>query len=345
MRRSIIGWALILGFFSPSLFAGDARVTVRKAGGEKFQKWAAEVTEGAAQKTVTRIGIFDTQAEAIAASKKWSQQHPNSRGVTREVQLGQDANDAAAGIPAKDAKSAFTKRKQELKDIVDRVTKLTGHVVNIDWGDGEPPPSLSAPIVADPVAGHTVVKLAPDDVRKTKKPVADQGDIRRPQQPGPDDIRKAAIKLIAEYNSKRDAYAMEKPSGDYFASLPRLEVDPVELKTNTVAAGGKGIGIGQIGRGGKYAVWVYKSEGGQWVKQPERTFNTDDVQAAMDYADRVNAVQGWTVTTNVPKDLYLRHKQPGRMKSGQLSLRTKSGDKESPDPNTGASSGRRVARP
>ena len=43
--------------------------------------------------------------------------------------------------------------------------------------------------------------------------------------------------LVAEYNSKRDAYALEKPSGNYFASLPRLEVDPIELKTNTAAAG------------------------------------------------------------------------------------------------------------
>ena len=37
MRRSIIGCAIVLCFFSPSLFAGDVRVTVRKAGGEEIQ--------------------------------------------------------------------------------------------------------------------------------------------------------------------------------------------------------------------------------------------------------------------------------------------------------------------
>lgn len=49
---------------------------------------------------------------------------------------------------------------------------------------------------------------------------------------------------------------------------------------------------------GKYAVWVYKSEGGQWVKQPERTWNTDDAKAATNYVDQVKAVAGWTATTN-----------------------------------------------
>ena len=74
-------------------------------------------------------------------------------------------------------------------------------------------------------------------------------------------------------------------------------------------------------------VWVYKSEGGQWVKQPERTLNTDDDKAATDYVDQVNAMQGWTATTNAPEDLYMHRKLPGRMKSGQLSGKTKSGDK------------------
>jgi len=195
-------------------------------------------------------------------------------------------------------------------------------------------PNLTAQVGSAPGEGHNVVKLAPDDIQK-------------------------ANKLIAEYNSKRDAYALEKPSGNYFASLPRLEIDPIELKTNSLsdqqvpskrdaaAAGGEGIGIGQIGRGGvgKYVVWVYKSEGGQWVKQPERTLNTDDAKAATDYVDQVSAVQGWMATTNVPEDLYMHRKLPGRMKSGQITITRKSGDKESLDPNTGANSGRGMARP
>ncbi|MGO8750640.1 MAG: hypothetical protein ACLQNE_32220 [Thermoguttaceae bacterium] len=226
---------------------------------------------------------------------------------------------------------------------------------------------MTTQVGSEPVAGHDVGKLAPDqeqkahkpvaeesprpqdrrdllDDQKAHKPVAEQGDIRRPKQPSPDDIQKAN-KLVAEYNSKRKAYALDKPNGNYFASLPGLEIDPIELKTNTAAASGEGIGIGQIGRGGKYVVWVYKNEGGQWVKQPERTLSTDDAKAATDYLDQVSSVQGWMTTTNVPEDLYMHRKLPGRMKSGQLSGKPKSGDKESLDPNTGAYSGRRMARP
>ncbi len=50
---------------------------------------------------------------------------------------------------------------------------------------------------------------------------------------------------------------------------------------------------------GKYAVWVYKLVNGQWVKQDDRTFNTDDAQKANDYAASVNRVNGWSAKTNV----------------------------------------------
>ena len=86
------------------------------------------------------------------------------------------------------------------------------------------------------------------DDQKAHKPVAEQGDIRRPKVAKLDHIQKAN-KLVAEYNSKRKAYALDKPNGNYFASLLCLEIDPIELKTNTAAASGEGIGIGQIGRG------------------------------------------------------------------------------------------------
>ncbi len=330
MRRSIIGCVIILCFVSPSLFAGDAKDT--------------------------------------------------KNAFENKKPIGDGKNLRFRPMP-QGARNAFEKKKQELKDIVDRIAKLRGHATNIDWGDGTPPPSLTVTIdwgdgtppssltvtnvVArvrwcEDVARHTppttTAEVGSDSgaehhIRKVidattpnltaqaaAVPVAEQGDIRHPQQPSPDEIQKAN-KLVAEYNSKRDAYALEKPNGNYFASLPRFEVDPIELKTNSLldqqvpskrdaaAAGGESIGIGQIGRGGKYVVWVYKSEGGQWVKQPERTLNTDDAKAATDYVDQVNAMQGWTATTNVPGDLYMHRKLPGRMKSGQLSGKTKSGNK------------------
>jgi hypothetical protein len=322
MRRSIIVCAIVLGFVSPSLFAGDVRVTVRKSGGG-------------------------------------------------QVQIAKDASGTTADTRATDAKNAFEKKKQELKDIVDRIAKLRGHAASIDWGDGTPKvtmtidwgdgspasnlrvtnvvarvrwcedvalnagvpgvekharkyldqttPNVAAQVGSDPGAekhvGKVIDATSPSVTAQVgPEPGAEQGGIRRPQQPSPDEIQKAN-KLVAEYNSKRDAYTLEKPSGNYFALLPRLEVDPIELKTNSAAAAGEAVGSG------KYVVLVYKSEGGQWVKQPDRTLNTDDAKAATDYVDQVNAVQGWMATTNVPEDKH--RKLPGKMKSGQLSLKTK----------------------
>ena len=294
----------VLCFFSPPLFAGDARVAARKAGGG-------------------------------------------------QIQIAKDANGITADPPAADAKSAFVKKKQELKAILDQIATL-GRCASIDWGDGTPPPSLTVTIdwgdgvppssltvtsvVARvrPGAGVALNAPVPGAAHEAGKyldqttpnltaqaavaPVAGQGDIRRPQQPGPDEIQRAN-KLVAEYNAKRDAYALEKPNGSYFAALPRLEAEPIELKTKAAAGGGEGVGSG------KYAVLVYKSEGGQWAKQPERTLNTDDAQAATDYAVQVNAVQGWMATTNVPEDVTLRKKLPGKMQSGQLFGKGKSGNK------------------
>ncbi len=48
---------------------------------------------------------------------------------------------------------------------------------------------------------------------------------------------------------------------------------------------------------------------------------------AGDYVDQVGVVRGWTATTKVPEDPYMHRKLPGRMKSGQLSGKTKSGDR------------------
>jgi hypothetical protein len=56
-------------------------------------------------------------------------------------------------------------------------------------------------------------------------------------------------------------------------------------------------GVGE----GKYVVWVYKSEGGQWVKHPERTWYTDDTSVANAYVAQVKAEEGWTATTNAPE--------------------------------------------
>jgi len=73
---------------------------------------------------------------------------------------------------------------------------------------------------------------------------------------------------------------------------------------------------------GKYAVWVYMKVSGQWVKQPERTFQTDSTQAANDYVAQVRATKAWTATTNAPEPAVepLVGKWTGRETSHSYSL-------------------------
>jgi hypothetical protein len=49
-----------------------------------------------------------------------------------------------------------------------------------------------------------------------------------------------------------------------------------------------------------YDVWGFKWNGAQWVKQSNYTFQTTDLERALDYQRRINGYPGWTATTNVP---------------------------------------------
>ena len=51
----------------------------------------------------------------------------------------------------------------------------------------------------------------------------------------------------------------------------------------------------------KFTVWVFKQQGGRWVKQEDRTLSTDDEAQARKYVADVKAVQGWTATSNLPE--------------------------------------------
>ena len=53
----------------------------------------------------------------------------------------------------------------------------------------------------------------------------------------------------------------------------------------------------------KFTVWVFKQEGGRWVKQEDRTLGTDDEKQARKYVADVKAVRGWTATSNLPERL------------------------------------------
>ncbi len=69
---------------------------------------------------------------------------------------------------------------------------------------------------------------------------------------------------------------------------------------------------------GKYAVWVYKLQDGQWVKQPDRTYDTDDAESASNYVAQVKAVDGWTATSNLPNTTPDRPSLAGRSAKGKL---------------------------
>lgn len=49
-----------------------------------------------------------------------------------------------------------------------------------------------------------------------------------------------------------------------------------------------------------FTVWAFKGTDGNWVKDEQYSWTTVDPRQALDYAARINAVPGWTATTNCP---------------------------------------------
>jgi hypothetical protein len=49
-----------------------------------------------------------------------------------------------------------------------------------------------------------------------------------------------------------------------------------------------------------YSVWAFKNVAGKWVKDNQYSWTTSDPVAGRAYARRVDAVPGWTATTNLP---------------------------------------------
>jgi hypothetical protein len=111
----------------------------------------------------------------------------------------------------------------------------------------------------------------------------------------------AANKLIDSFNRTRAEFsrASQEAAGSsllpgftsVLSQYPQLaRVTPQDLKGKLEAAAPTG----------KYQVWVFKNEGGRWVKQEDRTLDTNDDKQARKYVADVKAVQGWTATSNLP---------------------------------------------
>jgi hypothetical protein len=99
--------------------------------------------------------------------------------------------------------------------------------------------------------------------------------------------------LIASYN--RDA-------GDFNIRASNAGLDSVPTIASVTPSDLKGkLDSDKAASKGKYDVWVFKMENGNWAKQEDRTLATDDAEQARDYVEKVKAVEGWTATTNAPE--------------------------------------------
>jgi hypothetical protein len=49
-----------------------------------------------------------------------------------------------------------------------------------------------------------------------------------------------------------------------------------------------------------YAIWAFQLINGQWIKSEQYSWTTQDTHAGLAYAKKVNAVPGWSATTNCP---------------------------------------------
>jgi hypothetical protein len=100
--------------------------------------------------------------------------------------------------------------------------------------------------------------------------------------------------LIAVYNRNAGEFN-NRASNAGLDSVPTIaSVTPSDLK-------GK-LDSDKAASKGKYDVWVFKMENGNWAKQEDRTLATDDAEQARDYMEKVKAVEGWTATTNLPDE-------------------------------------------
>jgi hypothetical protein len=50
-----------------------------------------------------------------------------------------------------------------------------------------------------------------------------------------------------------------------------------------------------------YAVWGFRWDGNQYVKQERCSLNTPDIKKAEDYAAQITSYAGWLATTNMPE--------------------------------------------
>jgi hypothetical protein len=99
--------------------------------------------------------------------------------------------------------------------------------------------------------------------------------------------------LIDRFNRDRSSFSEKAGtlSGPFLASypeMPRILVGELKGKLATDKAVGK------------WNVWVFKQNNGQWEKQEDQSLSTDDEREAQKYLDESKGKAGFTATSNLP---------------------------------------------
>lgn len=135
-----------------------------------------------------------------------------------------------------------------------------------------------------------------------------------------------ANRAIEQYNQVRTEFSQRIPGsgplqsryGPMLAQRPVIDpITPQDLKGKL--EGGQADRLAGVEQkrfeqkpepAGKWVVWVYSNQGGQWVKQEDRTLATDNQERAQRYLDESKSQPGMTATSNLPA---VAEKKPKRM--------------------------------
>ena len=77
---------------------------------------------------------------------------------------------------------------------------------------------------------------------------------------------------------------------DRFPAMPPLDLNAFKDKLEPEKSAGK------------WVVWVFKDVGGKWEKQEDQSFSSDDLKEAEKYFNEAKERDGFTATSNLPKD-------------------------------------------
>jgi len=100
------------------------------------------------------------------------------------------------------------------------------------------------------------------------------------------------LKQAADYKSQIDGYAGWKAA----TNLPQACYVHTRYQGQTA----RRTRPAQLPDKPTYAVWAFQNNGDKWVKNDQYSWTTADPLSGLNYAKQLDAVAGWTATTNCP---------------------------------------------